>query len=180
MLRRGEWRFFAFVGILPIALGAPSCSAPDEPRFGSPNPPITPPVPRMASNAKPCNAGADDFIPNEPACAVSWSKDIFPLMKSSGQWRCAAAGCHGAGGVEPTISDDADVTWESLRQYPLSPPGKGGAYVNPCSRDPEASGLVANLEGRLGSQMPKPPGVPASVDQVRALVVWERCGAPRN
>ncbi len=176
----GKTSSMALLLALAAALAATNCSAPDLPRYGSPNSlqgksPPAPPAPEESPTQLPC--GGKGFIKDEPPCAVKWSTDIFPLMKSNGNWRCAeVVSCHG-GTIPPKVTDNSEETWDSLRKFPS---GKG-FYINPCSKDKGESGLSLNLSGtQVGSQMPKPPGTPASTEQLAKVDAWLACGSPKN
>lgn len=91
-----------------------------------------------------------DFI-IEPNCAVRWSA-IFPKTQATGAWKCASAGCH-FDTNKPILSGnpDAKKTWDIFRAHKST---DGVPYINPCSKDPAASYIVANLQGKKGTLMP--------------------------
>ena len=198
---------FAPLALASLALGlaATNCSAPDIPRYGSPNSlgGKSPPTPPVADDPKDSNGtavpcGGKDYASKRPladggpatACPVSYKNDIFPFMKSNGKWRCAeTASCHG-GTIPPKITDDPAESYKLLTKYPgtgakVTADGQPGTYFNPCSRDIANSAFSQNLGGTAGSQMPKPLGNPSTTTQASAeesarVKTWVECGAPDN
>ncbi|MEQ1507146.1 MAG: hypothetical protein ABMB14_33265 [Myxococcota bacterium] len=87
---------------------------------------------------------------------------------------CGFSSCHGSGTGDLTISADGDV-YAALVDVP-SVGSPGETLVVPG--DPDASYLVAKLEGAAGIEgdpMPAPSGLdPAEVDRIRA---WIAAGA---
>jgi hypothetical protein len=165
-----------------LAVAAVNCSEPEPPRLGGPNSLEGKEHPRPSS-AEEGNKGegicgeAGGAINGGP-CAVSFAKDIMPLLTGTA-WGCAGASCHVS--IPPVITTNAQDTWDALRRKTTA----GKPYINPCSVDPAASSFECNLlaTGACGSKMP-PPSAPAATQPTEAEIKkvrdWIVCGSPFN
>src|SRR5690349_5490643 len=98
----------------PVVLGLPlsACSGPDPTPYGPPGgltgrklpPPVDQPEGGTGTPLDPGegglagDAGAASAAEGGPGagCSVSWGKDVFPNMASTGHWRCSeSVSCHG-------------------------------------------------------------------------------------
>lgn len=137
-------------------------------------------IPKVdASAERPCPAGS---VEPDKGCVVQWARDIYePLVRV--KWGCTAGNCHD-GYSPPQISDNnaklarRELTFVTTRGKPSTP------YVNTCSKDPQASSILCNLnvQGTLatcGRPMPleRAPLTPADLDTLKQ---WLACGAPDN
>jgi hypothetical protein len=114
-----------------------------------------------------------------PACAVSWSSAVYPLLQSSGHGQCASTQCHG-GSSTPTISNsDSAGTYATLAAFTLN----GHAYIATGDNNPADSAIECNLgiaQPACGAlSMPAAPGALSSADR-QTIDTWVRCGAPQN
>jgi hypothetical protein len=116
------------------------------------------------------------------ACTVSWKNDIWPMMSSSGAWKCGDAKCHGAKVNAPYDLSSENNAYLSLIAWQTN----NKVYVNPCTTDPDASSFLCNLNttSSCGTKMPYPDSVlgsgpvnPADYDK---LTTWVKCGSPKN
>jgi len=130
-----------------------------------------------------------------PACEVSWTKDIYPSLLTSekaGSGGCSDSNCHEkpAGGlaVHPT---DAKEAYKAILAYALP---NYGPYLTPCA--PEQSTILCNLKfakdvenefysDLCGQPMPKtdsssPVHSPITKKSYDQLVTWIQCGALFN
>ncbi|CAN5214694.1 hypothetical protein BH09MYX1_BH09MYX1_46390 [soil metagenome] len=114
------------------------------------------------------------------ACSVSWKNDIFPMMSSSGVWKCADNKCHGAQANAPYNLSNEDNAYGSLVAWQTN----NKVYLNPCTVDPDASAFSCNLSGTCGSRMPYTDNVlgsgPAQPADLAKLQTWISCGSPKN
>ncbi len=112
-------------------------------------------------------------------CAVKWSTDILPLMKTLS---CSGATCHkpGANGQppnKPPIDDTAaDATYAALLEYKIG----GIPYFNPCSKNPDQSSFVCNTTAAKVCGQVMPPGIGVSGANAQKIATWVACGAPKN
>lgn len=116
-------------------------------------------------------------------CSVSWKNDIWPMMSSSGVWKCGDSKCHGAQANQPGNLNNEDNAYAALVGWT----GTGGKpYINPCSTDPAQSAYVCNLDTTTacGTRMPYSDNVlgsgPALPADSAKLQTWVKCGAPKN
>lgn len=138
-----------------------------------------------------------------PACGVSWQRDVFgaifnaPVGGSQPTGSCGTAGCHldGSGGLF-FPPDDSDAAYAQLIGYQLA---GGRPYLVGC--EPGLSHMLCNLKlapgvdnafvgedksftGGCGSPMPKSteqqPLEPLNQQQLDTIVEWIACGAPLN
>ena len=113
------------------------------------------------------------------ACAMSFSKDIFPYFADAGG--CSLPACHAAGKVQPPIDTTSpDKLYASLKaaeaaKLPYLPPGDGGT-----ASDGGGTSLICNLRGECGSKMPKGEGKDPTNDDLCKMQAWIACGAPNN
>jgi hypothetical protein len=114
-----------------------------------------------------------------PACAVSWSSAVYPLLQGTGPGACASAQCHG-GSSTPTISNsDSANTYATLTAFMLN----GHAYIAAGDSNPADSAIECNLgiaQPACGAlAMPAAPGA-LSAANLQTIDTWIRCGAPQN
>ncbi len=139
----------------------------------------TPPAPSLDAGdaAALCNGqGPID----SGTCAVSYSKDIWPMMSAAGTWKCADAKCHGGTSYTPQIADP-DEAYLTLTSYMIG----GKPYFNPCSTSSTDSSFLCNVQGSCGSlQMPAQDNTlatgPMSPTDMTTVQTWVECGAPKN
>lgn len=116
------------------------------------------------------------------ACSVSWKTDIWPMMSSSGVWKCGDSKCHGAQANAPYNLNNEDNAYASLLAWQTN----SKVYVNPCTTDPDASSFMCNLSttSACGTRMPYTDNVlgsgPALPADYAKLETWVKCGAPKN
>ncbi len=121
----------------------------------------------------------------DPACAVSFLEDVFPVLDTKGG--CAAASpCHQAGAKGLTLMPgDAAGYYDALTNYTLDDPAD--PYVVPC--DPDKSTILCNLQlsggaenpfGTCGTKMPISPDDGPTAAELDAIKDWIACGAPNN
>jgi hypothetical protein len=104
---------------------------------------------------------------------------VFPILKSSGDGKCASAACHG-GASTPTITDaDPAGTYATLAAYAVN----GAAYIVAGDSNPADSSFECNLGIAQPScgllAMPQSPGALSAADR-QTIDTWVRCGAPQN
>jgi hypothetical protein len=112
-------------------------------------------------------------------CAVSWTTNVFPILKSTGNGQCASAACHG-GASSPTITDaDPAGTYATLAAYAVN----GIRYIVAGDANPAHSSIECNLGITTPScgllAMPQPPGTLSAADR-QTIDTWVRCGMPQN
>ncbi len=150
-----------------------SCAEAQETQYGGPGSLQHVDAPTVIDATCP----ADKHVaPDGGACAVTWTKDIFPKMQTA--WNCTTAACHG-GKYKPDIPSDAAGAFSALEKYP----GLGKPYFNPCSTDPKESGFACNTGAdttspTCGKVMPQGGGIPAADRD--SVLTWIRCGSPNN
>jgi cysteine-rich repeat protein len=90
--------------------------------------------------------------------------------------RCAE--CHFPGGTGPMPMHNADASFDSLVGQ--------NSFLSNLLRvepfEPELSFLIHKIDGRpgiLGQQMPPPPRVPLSPEEIQEITDWILAGAPR-
>lgn len=112
-------------------------------------------------------------------CAVSWKTDIIGAWSTA---NCSSTACHGGPTPinQPSIdTTNATTTWMNLEAFTIS---TGLPYINPCSVDPTASAIGANMladpGATGGSHMPQ-AGQLAQAD-IDKINMWVICGAPDN
>jgi hypothetical protein len=117
----------------------------------------------------------------DPACAVSFATDIFPVL--NGQAQCAGGGlCHGNGGGGITMTADAASFFQVLTTLQMAT----GKYVVPC--DPASSQILCNLQvsdgpanpDACGAVMPVAAADGPTTAQLKDIEDWIACGAPDN
>ncbi|WP_394822904.1 hypothetical protein [Pendulispora albinea] len=133
----------------------------------------TPPLQSLCGGKGPIDGGP---------CDTSWKKDIFePMFKTAGTMKCSSGtACHGDNGTSPIMSDtDPEAARAQLALFIM--PGNKKPYIDVCGKDPDGSGMVCNLGGACGSQMPKTStGQLATAAQMETIRKWLACGAPNN
>lgn len=177
---------FGWGGGLVIASLA-ACATEEEVLYGDPS--------RVVGGGGPgpttSSGGAAGCDP-DPACAVSFEADIFPIFAGPGA--CGEGPCH-----EVVTSDfmfdksDPAAAHLALTQYELVDGEAGGPYVVGCS--PETSRLLCNLDyepgvasmfGECGVLMPQLIADDSVLDQPitgaqqQLIADWIQCGAPAN
>ncbi len=132
------------------------------------------------STGGPCNVN--------PACTVSFAKDVFAGILD-GPAACTATGlCHGDGkGNLLFETGKPSEAYAQLIGYTLLPtPGPVKKYIVPC--DPAASGFTCNMAldpgvqnpfGACGSPMPNGK-TRLTQEQLNTIVEWIQGGAPDN
>jgi hypothetical protein len=110
---------------------------------------------------------------------VSWGTNVFPILKSTGDGRCASAACHG-GASSPTITDaDPAGSYATLAAYAVN----GIRYIVAGDANPAHSSIECNLGIATPScgllAMPQPPGTLSAADR-QTIDTWVRCGMPQN
>jgi len=114
------------------------------------------------------------------ACATSFKSGVLAAFQAGG---CAAVGCHGGStpaNQPPIDPNDGPGTWAQFAAFKLT---NGKPYINPCSTDPAASTIAANVNPNApaadrGTLMPPGAvGLPAAIATIEA---WQRCGSPNN
>ena len=112
-------------------------------------------------------------------CAVTFSGDIMTAWTAA---NCSLVSCHGGAtpvNQPPIDTMNAKTTWNTLQAFTIS---SGLPYINPCSTDPTASAVAANMladpGAKGGSHMPQSSQLPqADIDKINT---WVACGAPNN
>jgi hypothetical protein len=111
-------------------------------------------------------------------CAVSFSKDIYPLFAATGEWQCSSADCHGAGKQDPALDGKtASEMYTQLQAVIVANlpylPSAPDAGLNKIS-------MLCNLRGECGTKMPRPPGKDPTDSELCLVSAWLSCGAPNN
>jgi hypothetical protein len=172
----------AAVSVIVGAAVVAACAPVEEPAIGSPGNILRQHTPGGTTTdtdgggTTTTAACTDANVVSDANCAVKFTADIFPLIK--GTWGCTTAGCHktanGQNATPPEISDaDATAAYGTLKGWKGNKLTK--VYVNPCSKDDNASAILGNLNGDLLPSMP-PAGKPAT--GLDKLKTWVECGAP--
>ena len=183
-------RRFAHVILFALCFGGAivwACGGEIETKFGGPNAlskEKAPPDPNKLGpggvdgslgDASPLNCTPIDG----GTCLIKWSTDLVPLMKDDGGWGCGKGGsCHGGAASPPINANNPTEAYGQLRTYTGI---RNQAYINPCSKDPNASTFTCNLTGApntCGSLMPK--GIATVATDMQKLDTWIKCGAPNN
>lgn len=173
----------AFAGGIIVVVAA--CSSDPGSSYGNPNTLARNNLPgggEAGIEAVSCgDAGIGGDGGGAGGCAVSFATDIYPQMKTDGNWKCAKSGCHAAGGTQPTIDEtSAQNAYQSLTN---AQPIGTTPYLNTKSKDPAQSGFYCNCGTRTcGSPMPKDTtGVKQlNTTEICKLQAWIACGAPNN
>jgi len=183
--------FVALAALAELTLAA--CSSEPNTNYGPPNglrnvvfpgggtsPPPPPPPPPPGDGGT-----ADGGEGGVAACAVSWKTDIYPLMQTTGTWKCATAGsCHN-GGVQPAIDPtNATTTYNTLVAYT----GVNNLpYIAPNQTDPTKSTFECNISPAPATCSIIMPQVSATIGSMAATAAeiqkvdtWIKCGAPNN
>ncbi len=120
--------------------------------------------------------GKDPGINAAGGCSGDEWQAIYGMLVK--EWTCAQIGCHNAGGTKPNVFTDgaspAIATWNEFVTYQVG----GKRYVDPCSTDPNMSGILCNLNfstGVCGSAMPK--GKTLGAADKAMVEKWLTCGA---
>jgi hypothetical protein len=162
-----------------LAVAAINCSEPDRPRLGGPNAlegkdhPRPSAVEELNPEAGICGDGKGAI--EGGACAVSFSKDIIPLLTGTA-WGCAGASCHVS--TPPKITTNAQETWDNFRRFTID----NKKYANPCSTDPATSTFECNIKATesCGKKMPIGAGTQPSEADIKKVRDWLVCGSPLN
>lgn len=178
------------VGIVLAACTTDYQKGVDDPNFGGPSALAgqEPPGPSISSSDTGDAGGSSPFcvkaggtIVKSDTCAVSFAKDVLGAFGRSTP-NCSQANCHGGSTPQnqpPIDTNDATSTWTRFTQFQLD----DKFYVNPCSNDPKASGILCNLysadtSGACGVHMPQSGQLAA--DDLAKVEAWLKCGAPNN
>ncbi len=170
----------AVASLAAVIIGAASCSSEPATKYGTPG--------NLKKDNLPGEAGIEPLVcgaeagaaPSGPdACAVSWSKDLFPNMVDPKGWQCATAACHAPGNTAPPIDPaNAGAALTSLKGHKLaSKPALN--YIDP-SGDPAKSTIECNLSGQCSPGMPIGAGRQLTDVERCKLHAWLVCGAPNN
>lgn len=132
-----------------------------------------------ASKERPCPPGSPE---PDKGCVVQWARDIYePLVRV--KWGCTAGNCHDNYSLPQISGNDAKLARRELT-YVTTRTKASTPYVNTCSKDPQASSILCNLnvQGTLatcGRPMPleRAPLTPSDLDTLKQ---WLACGAPDN
>jgi hypothetical protein len=104
--------------------------------------------------------------------------DIFPNMKSTGQWKCGSSACHGGATAPPIADDDAIGAYIALATHVGT---YANPYIVPCDGDPTHSSILCNLTlTGCGAPMPIGPGAPLTASDLATIRAWVECGSPPN
>lgn len=165
----------ALAGGLVILAGA--CSSDPGTSYGNPNTLSRTNLPGGDEAGTAAVSCADAGVPD----AVSFSANIYPLLKADGAWKCAKAGCHATGGTQPEIDDtSAQACYQSLTK---AQPIGTTPYVNSGSKDINQSAIYCNIGTHTcGSPMPKDTtGVKQpTASEICILQAWVQAGSPNN
>jgi hypothetical protein len=182
-------------GLALAALLLVGCASEDETIFGEPS--------RVAGGFGDRAGGPTEDCEPNPACGVSWVRDVYqgifnaPLGGETPSGACGATTCHdsGVGGLF-FPPDDSDEAYFRLTAYELV---GGRRYIVGC--EPGLSHMMCNLTfaanvdnpyvgpeleftGGCGAPMPKDTTVvttePFTQAQFDVLAAWLACGAPQN
>ena len=188
---------FSWLVIGTVVLGLPvvaACGSEDETHYGPPGglrgttfPTATATTPPPDSGGPPPTDGGvitpvdggttqtDGAI--NPA-AKTFTKDIYPMMLTSGVWKCTTVGCH-VNGSNPAIDpNSAANAYAQLVAYKLVANPPGMQYVVPGTTDATKSAFDCNLKGTCGQgQMPQ--GNPATAADIATVDAWLAAGAPQ-
>jgi hypothetical protein len=121
--------------------------------------------------------------PPDAGCPVSWSKQIFPALISTGKAKCSDSGCHGSGLQSPPMTDDPATTYETLASYIMVISPTRLPYISPGNADPKQSGIECNLSGSdCGPQMPLVANgaQTLALSDLQMVDTWIKCGSPNN
>ena len=113
-------------------------------------------------------------------CAVSWTKDVFPLLESTGSGACGSATCHANGATTPTVLDgNATGTYNQFKAYTII---NGKGYITPGDTNTADSTMYCNLVTTScgANVMPIQPTGNLSTAQKTTIGTWIACGAPQN
>jgi hypothetical protein len=170
-------------GALAIALAVVgACGGEPETHYGNPNTLKKSNLPGEAGiEPLACSgdAGASDAALQGDACAISWSKDIYPNMLGPDKWQCATSACHAPGKQVPAIDpQNAGAALTSLKAYKMSTK-PNDTYIG-TTGDPSKSTIECNLSGQCDPAMPIGAGKQLSNDERCRLHAWLQCGAPSN
>lgn len=125
------------------------------------------------------DAGVSDAALQGDACAISWSKDIYPNMVGDQKWQCATAACHAPGKQVPAIDpQNAGAALTSLKAYKMTTK-PNDTYVG-TTGDTTKSTIECNLNGQCDPVMPIGAGKQLTNDERCQLHAWLQCGAPNN
>ncbi len=158
-----------------VALVACSSTDPKLATGAAPYQNITPPVEIQQSDMVPPIYTSCDTS----GCSVSWTKQIFPILQSTGAGQCASGTCHGGTQAPAILDADSMATYNALTDYHSKALGR--RYVQPCA-SPSQSGILCNLQTppSCGSPMPINGIAPLSSTQIDLITQWLQCGAPNN
>jgi len=133
--------------------------------------------------------GGDDAAPppagDGGACAVSWSKTIYPAL--SGRWTCSGASCHLAGAPAPKIdNNDATGTYDAFKAFTAAQGAPNGLpYILPGNTNPAASSFLCSVDPTNNCPPLMPSGAsaastPVTATDIQNITAWVTCGAPNN
>lgn len=172
--------------LLLVALaGLGGCATEEIPRYGDPQ--------RVgggqggdtgASTSTGGSGGGGGACEVDPTCAVSFKDTIFPVLDQKS--KCAyTPGCHGDGkGNLSLTAGDVATYYDGLTALKLK---DGSSNIVPC--DVAGSKMLCNLKasdgdnpyGSCGSQlMPLNPVNAPTLNDLKAIEDWIKCGAPNN
>ncbi len=165
-------------------VGAAACSSEPATKYGTPG--------NLKKDNLPGEAGIEPLVCSGEggisdaggggtgdACAVSWSKDIFPNMVGTKGWQCATAACHAPGNTDPPIDPaNPGAALTSLKGHKLA--SKPTLNYIDNSGDPAKSTIECNLAGQCSPAMPIGAGRQLTDVERCKLHAWLTCGAPSN
>jgi hypothetical protein len=161
----------------------------EDPDFGDPNALANQKQPGPTSESAPTGAAtagtpecvrAGAALIEAGACTTSFKGGVLTAFQAAG---CAAVGCHGGTtpASQPRIDpNDGPGTWAEFAAFKMS---NGKLLVNPCSTDPAASALGANINPNAPAAdrgVLMPPGVAGLPSALPTIEAWQRCGSPNN
>ncbi len=144
----------------------------DQCPYGPPNPP---------KNTSDTCPSIELLDPADPQCmtddgmggqvAINFTQHIWPALLTAGT--CSVAGCHGMGGKEPLLYDDATQSYDVLSQYENKASRR--LYIN--STNPARAWILCNLDPDPNNKEKMPPqGLSAAdYDLVKR---WAACHQP--
>jgi hypothetical protein len=121
----------------------------------------------------------------DPACAVSFKDDIFPVLDTTSKCATTTAKCHGEGiGNLTLVEGDAASYYKGFKECTVK---NAGDCIVPC--DPDSSKLLCNFKVSAGTNkygkcgkltMPIKVADAPTEAQLQAIADWITCGAPDN
>jgi hypothetical protein len=170
-----------------------ACAADSTTNYGVPDglPKTGPPMPDAGSTSTPMDAtaptdgggkgdGAAEAAPS--SCKQSWTKDVFPLLQSTGTGGCGSTnGCHGPGGgqIPSIVDDDAGGTYAGFTTFTVI---DSKPYIAVGDMNPTDSMMDCQLVlGSCGDTMPPTTsGKMLGTTDKSTIDSWIKCGSPNN